>query len=461
MPSITSLLNTSKEALLTNQIAMEVTGANVANVNTPGYTRQRPVIGTKSMIETSADQVQTSVQVTLVERVYDRFVEFQLVEQSSGLGYSTVNKETLDRIEATFNESAGGGLSDLLNEFWKAWEDLSANPNGLVERTALVNVSQNLAMMFRQYAAELHTIQGDLNTKIGETVSQLNDYISQIADLNYKIVRGQAGGSNTNDLQDKRADLLKKAGELVDINYVEETGGNVNIFLANGMPLVEGERSWPLAVRVNAAGACDIVYAADPSQVLNGVISTGKLGGMMELRDTTVAGYLDDLDELAGELVRQVNTRHASGYDAYRNAGGDFFQPLTATGARDLRLNGDVAADPNRVAASLTVNGDGDNARVMSELKDALVMSGGFATFNGYYGAFVGQIGQDVAAAERSFSHETSVMNQLVSQREQVSGVSIDEEMINLVKYQMAYGAAAKLAGTADEMAQTLLSLAQ
>ena len=459
MSGIYQILNTAKDAFLASQISMEVTSSNIANASTPGYVRQRAVLAATSPGEVAENAIQTGVEVTTIERLYDRFIEFQTVGQSSQVGDASIRKETFDRVEAIFNETDGGGLNDMMNQFWTAWEDLSANPTGQVERTALANAAGNLAMMFREYAGELYSVQTDLNAQIDASVTQLNGYLSDIADLNDKIIEGVSGGVNVNNLLDQRSELLKKTAGLIDIQYVEEAGGSVNVFTADGRALVQGNSSWQLAVRDNGAGFYDVVYADNPTAPINDAIGGGKLSGMLGMRDTTVAGYLAELDDLAGTLVNAVNAQHASGYDNYRNVGGSFFEPLGITGARGMQVAAAILDDPNRIAAAATVSADGDNAREISGIKDQVLMSGGLSTLGDFYAALVGQIGENVAEAARTVTHETSVMSQMTSSWEQRSGVSTDEEMMNLIKFQMGYAAAAKLAGAADELLQTLLDM--
>lgn len=459
MSGIYQILNTAKEGLLAAQVAMDVTGSNVTNANTPGYVRQRAVLAAKSPGEAAENAVQTGVEVTTIERLYNRFVEFQMVEQSSQVGEAGIRKEALDRIETIFNETNGGGLNELMNRFWQAWEDLSANPTGQVERTALANAADNLAAMFREYAGELYAIRGDLNTQVGAAVNELNGYLSDIASLNGKIVEGLSGGVNVNNLLDQRSALLKKTAGLIDIQYVEETGGAVNVFTSDGRALVQGISSWQLGVQVRSDGYYDVVYADSPTAPINGAIGGGKLAGLLGMRDATVPDYAGNLDGLAGALISAVNAEHGSGCDNYGNAGGTFFEPLGATGARDMEVTDAILADPNRIAASATVNADGDQARSIAAIRDEILL-GGVSTLGEFYASLVGQIGQDVTEAARRDTHETSVMTQMSNTWEQTSGVSIDEEMMNLIKYQMSYQAAAKLAQAADEILQSLLELA-
>ncbi|NPV05736.1 MAG: flagellar hook-associated protein FlgK [Syntrophaceae bacterium] len=458
MSGIYQILNTAKEGLLAAQVGMAVTGANVTNAHTPGYVRQRAVMAATSPGAAAGSDIQTGVEVTTIERLYNRFIELQMVEQSSQVGEASIRKETLDRIETIFNETDGGGLNELMNRFWSAWEDLSANPAGQVERTALANAADSLAGMFREYAGELYSIRADCNTQVAAAVGELNGYLADIASLNGKIIEGLSGGVNVNNLLDQRSALLKKAAGLIDIQYVEEAGGAVNVLTSDGRSLVQGIASWQLGVQVRSDGYYDVVYADNPAAPINGTIGGGKLAGLIGMRDTAAKGYQDALDSLAGAMVDAVNTLHASGFDGYRNAGGTFFDPLGATGARDMRVSAAVLGDPNRIAASATVQADGDNARAIAGIRDSILM-GGVATLGEFYASLVGQIGRDATEAARREAHETGVMTQMENAWEQTSGVSIDEEMMSLIKYQMSYQAAARLAKAADEILQSLLEM--
>ena len=448
------VLNIAKNALLSHQAAINLTGTNIANVNTPGYTRQRPVFSASSS---------QSVEIANIERIYDRFLGAQINEQMHNLGYSEAKKEELGRIEMIFNEADGVGISELLNKFWSAWEDLSANPSGQAERQALVSVSQSLTSMFRSYSGELLSVQDDANTQIQGLAHQVNGYLSDIADINSKITRTKSDDIGLNTLKDKRAELLSGLAEIVDFHYFEDSDGAINIFLSNGMPLVEGNQTWELDVVTgnhSNPSFYDIVFKDDPDkETINNVITGGKLAGLLEVRDTMSEGYMDTLDNLAAALVLKINTQHRLGYDTNQNLGGDFFD-AAKTKAKDMEVSADIIADVNKIAASETVNGDGGNAVSISAIKDELTMNGGKSTFSAYYSSFlVGRIGQDVADANRNFDHHTNLMSHLTNRREEISGVSIDEEMINLARYQTGYEAAAKFFNAADELMDTLMNL--
>ncbi len=447
-----STLQIAKDALLSHQAAISTTGTNIANANTPGYTRQRPIFSTLGQ----------SVKVLNIERIYDQFLGVQINERMHSLGCSEAKQDGLGRIEMIFDEVGDGGISELLNKFWNAWEDLSANPSGQTERLSLVSVSQSLTSKFRAYGDQILSLQHDANSRIDNLVQQVNRDISDIADINGRIATTPKDDSSMNDLRDKRAELLSGLAEIVDFHYLEDSSGSINIYLSDGMFLVEGVQTGELGVvpgnHVNTL-FYDVVFKDDADKVvINNAITGGKLKGYLDVRDTEAESYMTSLDDVAASLVVEVNTQHKQGYDMNQNLGEKFFDS-TKTEARNMEVSAAIVTDINKIAASATVNSDGDNAGVVGALRDELLMNEGNATINGYFDSVVWRIGQDAADANRAFDHHTNLLTQMTNKREAISGVSIDEEMINLIKYQNGYNAAARLCSVASQLADTLINL--
>ena len=460
MGDIGRILNTARDAILANLTAMNVTGSNIANVNTPGYSRLQPNFGSVGVFNAATDQQQIGVKITSIDRLYDKYLDAQVVQQEQYSAYSQSQLDVLSNVEGIFNESTGGGISDLLSQFWGGWSQLSANPSDTTERDSLVSVSQSLASMFRQKANELINAQNDTNKEISNDVTELNNDLAQMADYNNKIVQIENSGGTAADLRDKRTELLKNISQIVDVNYYEEANGSLNVFISNGRSLVEGTNVWNLDVKVNTNNSSfyDVVFADAPNQVINGDLKGGKLAGLIDVRDNKVAGYLNDLNSMASTIITQVNTMHSSGYDLNGNAGGDFFS-TASTLAKDMQVDPSIVADVSKIAAGTTVNSDGDNASLIAAIKDDASLMGSGMTIDNFYESLTSRVGQDVVDAQNSLDHQTSVINQVENQREAVSGVSLDEEMLNLIKYQAAYNAAGRLVATVNTMMGTLINL--
>ncbi len=463
--SISSLLNVSKDAMLSYQLAMDVTGGNISNVNTAGYSRQRAVLASTGSVSAKTASAQLSVKIETVERMFDSYTEMQIAEQSQKVGAGETKNEMLQRLETVFDETNGAKLNDVISRFWSAWDDLANSPSGQVERNALISVAKEMTSMFNSYGDQLYTIQQNINDNVKSTVAQINGYAADIASLNRQIGQTASGTGETNRLLDERNALMQKLCGLVNCQYIDGTNNSLNIYLTNGMPLVEGDTSHELGViKSSTSDFHDVIYKEKAGESINQYLAAnkGKLGALIDARDRLIPAYMDKLDDMAGTIMSRVNDIHAQGFDAQRNLGGKFFvvEPEGSVSyARKLAVNQAIVDDSGKIAASATVSGDGEQAAAIAALKDELIMNGGQATLNSFYASLIGQLGREVADAGRNVEYQANVMTQLANQREAVSGVSIDEEMMNLIKYQMGYNAAGKLCQVVDELMDTLISL--
>jgi flagellar hook-associated protein 1 len=370
MGNIGQILFTTKEALLSHLTAINVTGSNIANVSTPGYSRLRPIFESVGTKDASSDQTQVGVKIGEVQRIYDKYLASQLAQQEAGVGDAQAQNDLLTRIESILNESTGGGINDALSKFWNAWSDVSTNPSGKAQREVLVAAAQNLSSMFSQRAGDLSDIQTDANQSIADTVTTLNGYLEEMAVYNDDIVKTEIAGGQATDVRDKRDELLRKIGGIMDVNYIEKSNGSLYIFASNGKALVEETNTWPMEVRSNPDNSNfnDIVFTNDPTKSLNDNITGGKLAGLLAMRDTVIPDYLDELNQTASSIINKVNKQHASGYDQYGNAGGNFF--ASTTEAKYMEVNAAIVADTGKIAASATINGDGDNAQAINAIQD-------------------------------------------------------------------------------------------
>jgi flagellar hook-associated protein 1 len=453
---VNATLNSARLGLSVNQFAIDVTSSNVTNVNTPGYVRQRPEFEASGTVDVGAKSFQVGVDIPQVQRIYDRYLESQITDSKTEVGYSTTAQDYLQRIEGLFNESNGGGINDLLGKFWTSWKNLTANPQGSAERTAVQAAAQDLTTRFRESSNDLISVAMDARNEIGTTVTDINSDIKKIAELNSEITTQGSNKGDANLLLDARAKLLASVAEKIGINYIQDAGGNIDIYMTSGSSLVQAGSSRQLEM------VGDDIRIIGTTELVTAGITKGKLGAMFNVRDRLVPDYLDSLNTLAAGIVNAVNDQHAKGFTANGEVAGDFFAPVTAVNpaARNMAVSADIAADPGKIAASTTVDGNGDNALEIGSLSDRLINWGtSTTTANGYYGALVAQIGQDVSNAINRKDHRDIIMNQLDEQWQSTSGVSIDEEMINLIKYQMGYNAAGRLVTVTNELMDTIINL--
>ena len=461
MANIIGLLDIGKSALLTHQQSINVTGHNIANVNTPGYTRQRVNLAANSPLDSSPGQMGDGVVAVDIQRVYDRYVSGRINTEQQGLGRWEAQKNAMESVEIAFDEAGGYGLSGSMTEFWNAWQDLSNNPSGHTERVSLLSKSVSLTSAFNNTAAGLQQQQVDLDAVIRGGVGDINALATEIADLNRKIGEIETGVQNANDLRDRRDLLVTRLAEFVDVSTFEDGQGRITVSVANGRPLVENGQAWRLGTTPNAAGHQDVTWidssgtAVDITADING----GKLKGWLDVRDAAIPDYLARLDELAGDVADGVNTLHTAGFDLNGTAGQTFFSGSTAA---DIDLNPIISTDPKLVAAAATAAGapgDNANAVAMADLQHASIMGGGTATFDDFYRALVTDVGNQVRSATDFAEHQSVMLTSLDNYRESISGVSLEEEMLNLIKFQHAFDAAAKLVTTVDEMIQTMMDM--
>jgi flagellar hook-associated protein 1 FlgK len=564
MTGLYGVLSIGSKALLTQQKGIYVTGNNIANVNTPGYTRQRLNLSSDVPVNTSVGPVGTGVTATGVERVYQRFLGVQINNETQTRGNWEAQKDILGRVEMIFDESGGYGLNSVMSEFWTAWQDLSNNPSGPVERTVLIAKSQIMAETFSKNYQDLQTVRQDIDTMIEGSVDEINLLAEKIARLNQKIIQMEAGDHTANDFRDQRDLLLNELSDWIDIGSFENSVGGVTVSVGTGQPLVEGTDAYRLATQINASGNQNITWIdADNNTVdITGNISGGKVKGWLDVRDLDIRNYLNRLDTLSQNLMAEVNTLHAGGYGLDGSTGNDYFtgaasasgvldslltitaeeggggnlsvtlvgggtagsetvttDPTTGdiqiaiedgvstrtqiaaalqghsavasavatapagtpwtlgAGSDSVTLNGGASAlnmqvnsaivlDERLIAAAESFDtvpgdkpGDNGNSIAIANLRSARILNSNTATFDAYYESLIGDVGYEVQQAGAYYEHQSEMVHQLENYRESVSGVSIDEEMVNLVRYQNAYQAAAKLITTADEMMQTILNM--
>ncbi|WP_373497770.1 flagellar hook-associated protein FlgK [Desulfococcus sp.] len=457
MPAIGNILEIGRSALLTYQQGVNLTSHNIANVNTPGYSRQRLNLETAVVYNTDSGTVGSGVTATGIDRVYDRFITGQINRENQNLGNWEAREAVLGRVEILLNEASGAGLGQSMSEFWNGWQDLSNMPDGMTERTVLIGRGQAMSAYFRNTRESLDDIERDITGSIGDTVDEISALAQRVADLNGKISQIEMGGGTAHEFRDQRDLALKDLSKLADIRTFEKDDGMVSVSIgADGKPLVidtvvPGDGK-PLNLDAATGG---IVDAAGNPVAIGG----GKLKGLIDTRDTDLKGYIADLEDLAQTLMERVNTLHRDGTGLDGIGGRDFF---TGTSAADMDVHPDLVDDISRIAAAgpgEALPGGNGNALAMADLQNSLVMNDGRSTFDEYYSALVGAVGSASRSASQGALHQSEMMTQLETYRESISGVSLDEEMINLIQFQNAYQAAAKLITVADELLDTVINM--
>ncbi len=464
MSTMNGILSIGRNALAVQQLAINVTGNNIANANTPGYTRQR--VNMQSSLPIAYPPpgppgvIGTGVTATEIQRLGDRYLTEQIVMAQQDLGRWEARHGVLAQTETVFNATSGFGLSGAMDDFWNAWQGVANNPAGHSERQVLLSKAELMASTFNDAAEQVERLRQDTDAQLAGNIDMINRISDQITDLNGKIEMIERAGHNANDYRDSRDQLLKELAGLVNFDMVEDSRGVVTVTLADGNALVGEPPFGRLAVTFDPlSGMHDIVWDSAPATVINGSLTGGKLGGLIEARDSLLPDYRTQLDDLAAALMGEVNTLHATGVGLSDTVSRAFF---TGTGATDMAVLPAIAANVSHIAAAVDPNfvpGDNGNAIAISNLQSALTMGGATATFGEAYQTLVSQVGFQVQESKDYNDHQERLMQFLENYRESIAGVSIDEEMVNLVKFQHAYDAAAKLIKMVDEMMTTLINM--
>ncbi len=670
MIGLARALDISKWALFTNQLAINIVGHNIANVNTDGYSRQNLNLEAVVPMDYFPGQLGGGVKAKAIKRSYDRFLGLQMTNELQPLGYWEAKSDFFEQIEDIFNEANGNRLNDAMNDFWDAWQQVADDPTNTAARVTLLSHAQTLSITFNHTYENLFQLRKDTNSQVRYGVSEINRLSDEIANLNKQIARAELASQNANDLRDQRDLRLQDLAKWVDIQYFENDIGEINVFTSGGQTLVQSVYATHLDVTEDATnhGFYRVTWNGEngvPTDITDS-LSQGKLKGYLEMRDTEIPDVMEELDRVAAGIVNEVNKRHYFGYGLNGTTNVNFFSPLTATVSSDYENDGDgqitgeiydptilsrddyridfltgttyqitdeatgdiigfqiragsndqivfddgggdttitltegaytadqlaqeiesrleanssagqdytvtwdsenqhflitnnegnanplilrwsaagstaagtlgfstaaddilatgqtatsdnaadhtfqytsgddvylggvrftisdgsgggpsagdrftisvtkdtsiniavnpeILQDNNKIATSATIEGlPGDNQTALSlaSLQHAAVMNQGKSTIDAYYNGLVGSIGVNTKAAVNTEKHYQSVKEQLETRREAVSGVSLDEEMINLIKYQQAFSANGKMISAIDEMMKELMDL--
>ncbi|MDF1543640.1 MAG: flagellar hook-associated protein FlgK [bacterium] len=457
MPGLFQGLEIGKRALLSSQVVLQTIGHNVANVNTPGYSRQRVNINTTYPEMSAHGPIGSGVSVRDVRQVRDLFLGSQYRRENKSLGQWSYKEKVMGQVEALFNEPSDNTLSDQLNDFWNSWSALATDNTG-ASRKALITSAVQLTNGFHQLAGELQTLRDSIDRDMVNITESVNGKAREVARLNKMISMQEAGGDRANDLRDARDLLVDEMSEFVDINTVEDERGNMIVYVG-AMTIVDGPDSLPIEARSeNKSGVLThkLVWEGSSVEITN---LNGQLKGLVDARDEVIPRYLNELHTLSNTIAREVNAMHRTGYGVNDSTGVDFFE-TDNTDAFNISVNRDLLADSNLVAAAVASGSPADNrlAVAISELQDKKVFFGNSSTMSDYYNSMVSNLGVESNEAMSFSANYELLVNQVNNSKMAVEGVSIDEEMANMVKFQHAYDAAARVITTMDQALDTIIS---
>ncbi|TLS50570.1 flagellar hook-associated protein FlgK [Paenibacillus antri] len=476
-------LEIAKRSLFAHQTALTTTGHNIANANTKGFTRQvvnmvaaRPLENIGLMRSTIPGQHGQSVEVHSITRIRESFLDKQFYNENKSLGQWQTRVDTLEKLEAIINEPSDTGMRQVLDNFWNSWQELSMAPDNLEARAIVKESALALADAFNHAAKQLSDLKADLTDNIDVKVTEVNTLLEQVATLNQEIYRIEGFGNNANDLRDQRDNLVDQLSKVINVTVVEEDRG-YTVRMGEQM-LVNGNGSTPFTLAMATGN-----YAQDGTGNLN----NGELFGLYYSREKLVTDYQNQLDALVTTLAANVNAVHSQGYtlkhpvtmgeDVFVFAALDPDDPTPPSFAERLRVSSTITDDVENIAASgrtyddngitRVVRGNNEQALALAGLRnekfsfdgggiEKIILNGG--TFDEFLRAVVGEMGVQTQEAQRQATNQQILVEQVESRRASVSGVSLDEEMSNMIKFQHAYNAAARALTTYDEMLDKVIN---
>jgi len=450
-----SSLSISANAMGAYQRGIQVVSQNIANAQTPGYSRRVLHLSDR------ADLPIGGVDAT-VDRASDHFFYQQSVQQQTLNSYASTKNRYLSNLDGLLGRLDGSGIDARINDLFKSFSQLANNPSSATGTSIRAQVLQNIesvAAAFNKGAQDIQNTIQDLNNNVADLMNQIKTLSSQLAEANQLVLSNGRDGQEY--LLDKRDMLAKELASLTGGSVLENNMG-VNVY-AFGCMLVDGSQQADISTKANInTGLLDIVnYQGQP---VNHLVNGGKLGAVLDLRDNVVLGFQNKLDDMAYELTTRINTAHRAGYDLNGQNNRDLFSTTaTSKGAAiALKISSDVKSKPDRIAAALDktmLPGDNRNALAIVQLGQQKLFSSGRTTFAEEYVYFTNQISNQAQKAELDAQSAQNRHDMAQEKLESVTGVSIDEEMTNLVSFQQAYQASAKVMSVVSSMSESLIDM--
>ncbi len=456
MPGTFSSINMASNALRLFQRGLDTTGHNIANVNTRGYSRQTveyKALNALTYYSEGWKALGQGVGLSAIARIRDGYLEASARNNLGNSGKFQTLAATLKQVEAAFNEPGDGGIAASMDKFFDAWSALGSNPNDAGARLQVQSAGTLMTSRVRGTYNNLLSYEAQLTKTAESTVNRINQLAEQIAGLNTEIRQYAATGGHANDLMDQRDMAVREMSGLIDTKVETFEDGSYAVYVAN-YPIVDSVGARPMPTTFDpVAGTFDaggITYT----------VRNGELSGIFQAL-SEVSTQKTQLDALANEMREQFNALHMTGIDQDGNTGIAFFNDaVPRTGAIDFDLSGTVKGSPRSIAAGLTGEpGDGGLALSFSQMRDTAFAALGNRSFQDFYSSNLGSIGTQAAYYDAAAKTEEAVGQQIENQVQSVSGVSLDDEMTEMMRYQRSYQAAARALTVFDQVTEDLIAM--
>jgi flagellar hook-associated protein 1 len=450
--SISRSLNIAQSGLQVYQEALDVTSNNIANSSNSSYSRQKVILNSATPTATSNFIWGNGVLLADIQRVRDTLTDSQIRTNNASYSYNNQLSTELDNVQSLFTEPSTNGLSTVTSAFFTSWQNLATSPDSVTLRNNVTQAAQSLSDKIKTINDGIASVKKDTISELNDKLSTLNTDLKQIQNLNTQITAASASGQSANDLMDTRDKLIDDISKLTTVNVTNDStgaavvtiGGVLAVDRTTATQFTASEYKGKLTIQSSGSGA---------SVNLTG----GEINAVTDVYNTYIPNYQTSLDNYVNKLMTSVNTLHSTGYSITNStqSGVNFFDSYTNG---TLTINKDLVSDPNKIAISSDgTSGNGDIATNIAALANQKDSSGNTLTDD--YSTLISKIGSDTQYATNQADSYNTLLTSLNNQKSSYSGVSLDEEMTNVIQYQRSYEACAKVISTANAMLQTLIGM--
>jgi flagellar hook-associated protein 1 len=460
MGTLTSALSISQEALLADQVALNVTASNVANQNTPGYTDEVVSFQSTDAVTLTGSSFGSGVTASAVSQ-RDRVLEQRVQQQTQTQAQSGALESALQQVQnifglsSTSTSASSTQLGTDINSFFSSLSALTSNPSDTATRQSVLSAANAVASDFNSTANQLAQVSSSLNQELASDAGQVNSLTTTIASLNGQIA-SISPNADAGTLEDQRQLAIAQLSQLVGLDQISTPQNGITLTTSSGAVLVSGSQSFSMST-TQISGNTDVL-AGDPPQNVTSSLTGGDMGGALQARDQNLPAYSGALDSLAFAIGNAVNQQNEQGVDSSGNPGRAIFSlPGSATGAAvSISVS---ATNPGAIAAASPGEGSSgnDNATALANLSTVNMV--GSQTATGFLASFLSKVGNDTSAATTDNTAQQATLTQLTTQRDSLSGVSLDEEASNLTQYQRSYQAASQVFTIVNSLMASAINL--
>ena len=472
MSGLINSMMSSASGMRTSQSALGTVSHNIANADTEGYSRQSMRLGsstpTRVMGRGQSGLIGQGVYVESVERAQSRFMDAQVMRDRMSNGFFQGRKMPLENFELMFDNGTDSTVSDHMQKFFSAVSELSQNPSSASAQNGFIEASREIARSFRSVATDVQLNREQVDVNIVDRVNRVNALTEQIAGLNVSVASTRKTGGNVADYEDRRDLLMKELGGLVDVRFHRQANGLLNVETSSGFVLVRDDKSATLETTPNPAndGLLEIVHTSinQTQTVISDDLSQGEIAGLLDSRDRIMGTKLDELDALAFNFASEVNAVHQAGFGQDGVNGRDLFvQPLAINGsALSLEVEAGIINDPSTIGSALDpllLPGDNRNLLNLATVQDQRSAALGNQTYNQFFSEMLRSVGAEVSQNLFDAEFADVRLSQSEAMRESVVGVSVDDELVDLTRFQKHFQANTRVLETTNRLMDEVMRI--